>query len=604
MAWTTILLLVLAQLLASCGRAVEVNDSDAASDKPLEIRRCCRLQEDLEDPGKLADGLPRCVPSPEPFNPEVYSPEIGNFLPQPPISWRFLENTRPVCRPTQQLRFIPRNKFNPFVLLSSGNVYVEVGSETSLAPDEYCLGSRTLLACMPRKNESLQAAATMRPKIRKCCGENAIYDVERQSCFHDGKTSIITEQTLLVGSNENNRKMAAIVEMVGGFPTKCPNDYTLIDELYASELQADGSLQVKHKLVPAEEFCIESVQAVDSEHLLPVKVFACSEHAAERMGVAVRDIRFTLYPVGFIISAVFLAATLASGWLLPSSHHLLHWRCQTYHVTCLMLGDITMAIIQLGGTSLQGEFCRALAIMAHFFFLATFFWLNTMCFNIWWTFRDLRPASLEKGQEMLRLKFYGAYAWGGPLVVAGLAAVLDHLPISPEYNFLRPGFGEKQCWFYGNAEILAYFFGPIGLLLLINLLFFAATARELTCGLWKGEIVKSTTERAALGKVCLKLVIVMGVPWIFDVISWMAGGPEALWYVTDLCNAAQGVLIFVVVGCQPQVRATAKRWFRNPRTNTNLQGNGHSTTSHGMPSIGDSITQNPSTKAVPLETIC
>lgn len=27
------------------------------------------------------------------------------------------------------------------------------------------------------------------------------------------------------------------------------------------------------------------------------------------------------------------------------------------------------------------------AIMAHFFFLAAFFWLNTMCFNIWWTFR-------------------------------------------------------------------------------------------------------------------------------------------------------------------------------------------------------------------------
>lgn len=25
--------------------------------------------------------------------------------------------------------------------------------------------------------------------------------------------------------------------------------------------------------------------------------------------------------------------------------------------------------------------------MAHFFFLAAFFWLNTMCFNIWWTFR-------------------------------------------------------------------------------------------------------------------------------------------------------------------------------------------------------------------------
>lgn len=72
------------------------------------------------------------------------------------------------------------------------------------------------------------------------------------------------------------------------------------------------------------------------------------------------DIRFTLYPVGFIISVVFLAATLAAGWLLPASHHVLHWRCQTHHVTCLMLGDLLMAIIQLAGDSLHGVSCKAL----------------------------------------------------------------------------------------------------------------------------------------------------------------------------------------------------------------------------------------------------
>lgn len=72
------------------------------------------------------------------------------------------------------------------------------------------------------------------------------------------------------------------------------------------------------------------------------------------------DIRFTLYPVGFIISAVFLAATLAAGWLLPTSHHVLHWRCQTHHVACLMLGDILMAIIQLAGDSLHDGSCKAL----------------------------------------------------------------------------------------------------------------------------------------------------------------------------------------------------------------------------------------------------
>ncbi|KAG5320415.1 MTH1 protein, partial [Pseudoatta argentina] len=218
---------------------------------------------------------------------------------------------------------------------------------------------------------------------------------------------------------------------------------------------------------------------------------------------------------------------------------------------------------------------------------------------------DLRPVSLEKGQETLRLRVYACYAWGGPFLVAGLAALLDHLPPQPQYTFLRPRFGEKQCWFYGDMEILAYFFGPIGVLLAVNLMFFAVTARELTCGLWKGEFVKSTTERATLGRICMKLVIVMGITWVADVVSWAVGGPQYIWYFTDLINAFQGVLIFAAVGCQPQVRAALKRFVsRNPQTNAGRQGNGHSTTSHGMPSMGDSVTQNPSTKTAPLETIC
>ena len=78
-----------------------------------------------------------------------------------------------------------------------------------------------------------------------------------------------------------------------------------------------------------------------------------------RTAISANDIRFTLYPLCFIVSAIFLAATLATGWLLPASHHVLHWRCQTHHVACLMVGDLFMAIIQLAGNSLTGELCKA-----------------------------------------------------------------------------------------------------------------------------------------------------------------------------------------------------------------------------------------------------
>lgn len=51
----------------------------------------------------------------------------------------------------------------------------------------------------------------------------------------------------------------------------------------------------------------------------------------------------------------------------------------------------------------------------------------------------------------------------------------------------------------------------------------------------------------------MKLVVVMGVTWIMDVISWAVGGPQELWYLPDLINCLQGVFIFIVIGCQPQV---------------------------------------------------
>lgn len=110
---------------------------------------------------------------------------------------------------------------------------------------------------------------------------------------------------------------------------------------------------------------------------MKTKQFSNNKYCFFRPKTHRSDIRFTLYSLGFIVSAIFLAATLAAGWLLPASHHVLHWRCQTHHVACLMVGDIFMAIIQLAGNSLKGVLCNAfgesmkilLPFLIHIFFL-------------------------------------------------------------------------------------------------------------------------------------------------------------------------------------------------------------------------------------------
>lgn len=72
--------------------------------------------------------------------------------------------------------------------------------------------------------------------------------------------------------------------------------------------------------------------------------------------------------------------------------------------------------------------------------------------------------------------------------------------------------------------------------------------------------------RAALGRVCIKLVVVMGITWILDFLSWIhttldGNNRHAFWIVPDLINALHGVFIFIVVGCQPQVNRNKQNYL-------------------------------------------
>ncbi|XP_053662114.1 probable G-protein coupled receptor Mth-like 1 [Anopheles marshallii] len=591
-----------------------------AGTRPQEVRinKCCRLGEfyNVTERQCVAGGIAKWVP-------RIFLPAKGQLykdLGSAPPFMKFTEQQQPETCPRPTVYEV-----DLVTLMGNGSLFLNQKHVLVPVPD-YCIDEKVALVCPERPTDlfgagtdggkggqmdSLQAPEKTSIVLR-CCGSNFAYDRGNRTC------SKLPRGHELFDSRIVN---SPYVELSYGFPA-C-KEHAIAGAFEESRLQEQtGSVTIDSgKIFASGEFCLEHVREDDRT----VYVFTCSEHfQPASVPIAKQDGRLVLYSAGLLISTIFLAATLATGLLVPSQHHVLHWRCQTHYVACLLVGDLLLAITQLSGNSITGPACTIIAIMMHFFFLAAFFWLNTMCFNIWWTFRDLRPTSLEKSQEICRLRIYEVYAWGVPLVFAGVAAILDNLPDSSD-TYLRPRFGEAKCWFYGNMEMLTYFFGPIGILLFVNLLLFASTARQLTCGLWKRDDVKSTTERrglvsspsysAALGRVCLKLVVVMGVTWVADVISWAVGGPNYIWIVTDLINALQGVFIFIVVGCQPQVWAAMKRLWNSKtgRSFTNTtHGPQHSSSSHGLPSMGESITNNTCTNntttttsnRVPMETVC
>lgn len=82
-----------------------------------------------------------------------------------------------------------------------------------------------------------------------------------------------------------------------------------------------------------------------------------------------------IYSIGLSISVIFLLATLATGFILPSNHHVLHWRCQTFYVGCLLVGDLLLAINQIFGAEISGFPCFSIGEFANLAILLLFLYL-------------------------------------------------------------------------------------------------------------------------------------------------------------------------------------------------------------------------------------
>ncbi|KAJ4439887.1 hypothetical protein ANN_08016 [Periplaneta americana] len=179
--------------------------------------------------------------------------------------------------------------------------------------------------------------------------------------------------------------------------------------------------------------------------------------------------------------------------------------------------------------------------------------------------RPLRGSVKER--ERKKFLMYSVYAWGSPLIMLIVCLLMDLLPGIPD-TYIKPEFGVKKCWFRTDTAILAYFFGPIGVLVLCNIVLFITTAIKIVklkreTRMLKGSESKRHDDEANRQRfnLYLKLFVVMGVNWIMEVISWATGGPNYLWYITDFGNTLQGLLIFIIFVCKQKVgRLLVKRF--------------------------------------------
>lgn len=157
--------------------AVVASEPNDLADSQLTILKCCRYGEELRRPDGDANGdaLPRCEPTPNEWKPLIFSLTRQTLDDELPADWHVVDGRRPECDNRSELIHVPFRRANPFILLDNGNAVLEISNADSFSASHYCADSNALLVCMPKRSAGSHAAATMRPRVRRCCGENASF---------------------------------------------------------------------------------------------------------------------------------------------------------------------------------------------------------------------------------------------------------------------------------------------------------------------------------------------------------------------------------------------------------------------------------------------
>ncbi|XP_065349259.1 G-protein coupled receptor Mth2-like [Cloeon dipterum] len=308
---------------------------------------------------------------------------------------------------------------------------------------------------------------------------------------------------------------------------------------------SDGSL-----FFPYSENSTEGLELNTAEScLIPQKnnefrVYVCEQPADE-------DLKFQIYKILVAISVVSLTLTLVALCVSPERHSV-HMRSVVFQSGSLLVAFGGTLFNYATGHNSHFYVCRITAYVIQFSSLASFFWLNVMCIDIYNTFTGSNERT--SGRAFVKLS---VYAWCTPLLISIITVAVDCLS---KDKWFSPGIGipdgdnKESCWFKDVWSQLLYFNGPVLLLLLVNCFLFFLTVWKLTRAKQQvdrvlrknqdSQVAASKKDRAQLW-LFVRLFLLMGCTWFLEIISWAVNGqPTYVWYLLDAINGLRGVFIF------------------------------------------------------------
>ena len=260
--------------------------------------------------------------------------------------------------------------------------------------------------------------------------------------------------------------------------------------------------------------------------------------------------------VGHVISIICLVIMICVYSLLEQLRNL-----PGRSIMCLGASLLCAQVLFLSCLQQTGVYslCVFFAVVINFAFLAAFFWMNVMSFDIWSTFASTRTISYTKHTK--RFCQYSLYAWSTPLGIVLVSLGVNFSTTDSQYS---PGYGEGMCWFTRRLSMTIFFGLPIIIIIFINGVFYVLTVLNIYRISTETKHIKisNSSEKKTDLFLYMKLSVIMGLTWIFGFVATLSE-VEAIWYLFIIFNSLQGAFICVGFVFTKKVLKLLRNKFRN-----------------------------------------
>ncbi|KAJ9600193.1 hypothetical protein L9F63_009527, partial [Diploptera punctata] len=154
------------------------------------------------------------------------------------------------------------------------------------------------------------------------------------------------------------------------------------------------------------------------------------------------------------------------------------------------------------------------ALLGNCSLMAAFFWLNSLGYYIWKTFRSRNVfLRVTDGRKYC---YYSCYAWGCTAVMAAISLFAHFMLDTTQTKDLKPSLfqTQKTIGWLGKAV----FFTPVAFTILINIFFYLTTGHVINQMSTYGRIHHKMKYSFEL---FMKLFLMMAVAWLFLLLSWL-----------------------------------------------------------------------------------